>query len=443
MIQAITQDVRFGLRQLRRQPTFTIAAVITLALGIGLSAALFSVIDVTMLHPLPYSHPEELADVSIRVPQRDGRRVQLDPSLDDVRTMRASQRISDLAVMHAGPLVLLGEDQLERVPNYEIDEYYLPLFRVVPLLGRGIRTSDTVAGAAPVVILGYDYWKTHFDRSSTVIGQNIKLASESATVVGVLPSSFEHAKALWRPFSSADKFSTMRGAGKSVIARLRPGVDLAQVSRELTAGLSQHPGGVAESSIVLDPLLERTSAKYRQTINVLSGAVALILLLACVNVAGLSIARGSSRSPEMAIRTSIGASRPRLIQQLLTESVILAIAGGVLGVVIAWWSLDLLTANIPLSFPTNTSASLNLRVLALTTSLTIAVGLAFGVFPAWRLSRSVADAQQGHRQVSSLSRRTASALIVVEMALTVVLLTAAGVMIRSFDRMLSESRIQA
>ena len=438
MVETILRDIRYGIRQLWTQRGFAFVAVLTLALALGLSTALFSIFDAAILHPLPYPHPEQLVDVSVRSQQRSGRTVQLDPSIDDVRLMRASQGVfSAVAIWQNGPAALVDSAQPERLEGYEIDEGYLGLYEVTPVIGRGIEPADTVVGAAPVVLLGYDYWQRRFGGSRDVLGQAIRFESSAATVVGVLPATFERSKAIWRPFVATPMLLTMRGSGKSVYGRLRPGVTVDQAAQQLTAALNGRPGARPGRSIALEPLLTRTIAKYRTTMNVLSGAVLLILLIACVNVSGLLLARGAVRSSELAIRVSIGASRARVVRQLLTESLLLALAGGAAGLLLAQWSLDTLVANVPVSLPSNVPVSLNLRVLGFGLALSLAVGLIFGLAPALRLSRARPELLHGRRFGSSLSRRNTSFLIGAEVALAVVLLAGAGLMLRSFDRMLA------
>jgi putative ABC transport system permease protein len=440
VMETILQDVRYGVRLLWTQRGFSLVAVLTLALGIGVSTALFSVIDAAMLHPLPYPHPEQLVEVTIESPQRDGRRLELDPSIDDVRVMLASPRVfSDLAVWRSSQPSLVDGPDPERLRSNLISEGYLGLYGVAPVMGRGIEATDTVVGAAPVVLIGYDYWQQRYGGSRDVLGQPIRFDTGPATIIGVLPASFERSTPIWRPFVVRSPVDSMRGVGKYVYGRLRPGLSLAQATRELTATVNRQTSARAGQAVVLDSLVAGAIAQYRTTVTILSCAVALILLIACVNVAGLQLARGAMRLPELAIRAAIGAGRFRLVRQLLTESLVVALAGGAAGLCLAWWTLDALVANLPMSLPSNAPAAINLRVLGWSAALSIGTGLIFGLAPALRLSRVrvVGTLTAGRQPGSALSRRNGQLLIAAEVALAVVLLTAAGLMVRSFGRMLA------
>jgi predicted permease len=442
MMETILQDVRYGIRLLWKQRGFSLVAILTLALGCGLSTALFSVIDAAMLRPLPYPHPEQLVDITIETPQRSGKSFRLGPSFDDIRVMAASPALfSDLAIWRTLPGQVIGDGpEPERLRGLEITEGYLSLHGVTLLLGRGIQADDTYIGAPAVVLLGYDYWQRRFGGSSDVLGKPIRFDEGTATIVGVLPASFYRDTPIWRPLVVTPFLQSLRGAGTTTDGRLRPGLTIERAERELTDILGRQPGAAPGQRVIVRSGLAEAVSGYRTTVNILTWAVALILLIACVNVAGLVLARGATRLPELAVRASIGAGRVRLVRQLLTENLLLSLVGGLAGVLVAWLALDTLVANIPMSLPSNSPATINLRVLALSLTLTLVTGLVFGLLPALRLSRvSVTSVlARGARPAGSpLTRRGSQLLIAAEVSLAVILLAGAGLMVRSFGRLLS------
>lgn len=442
-MDSLRQDIRYGIRQLFRQRGSSAVAVLTLGLGIGISTALFSVIDATMLRPLPYPDPGQLVTVHAEEVQPDGRVRSPTPSMED---MRAWQAASDVftAVAGSGSAFrgrIADGPQPERLQVAHFTEDFLSMHGVRPLIGRDFLREDCDPGSPLVALLGYGYWRSHYGGREDVIGETVRLDTDTATIVGVLPASFNTTTPVSIPLRiPANEFSR-RGTGRvSVYARLRPDVSIEQAKARLAArmaGVPQPDGSVREVRAAVISRLESTTSRYRTTVNVFAGAVGLILFIAAVNVAGLLLARGAARQSELGIRASLGASRGRLIRQLLTESVVLALPGGALGVLLAWLSLDAIVANIPLSMPSNSPVSLNLKVLASTVALLIPTALLFGLAPAIRLSRvRVGPAvARGARQVgSALSRRGGQLLIAVEMALAVILVAGAGLMIRSFVR---------
>lgn len=439
-METILQDVRYGLRLLGRQRGFTVLAIVTLALGIGLSTALVSVIDAAILHPLPYAHPEQLVEVFIDSPQSDGRTARMGPSIERARTMMAAGHVfSDIAVSRNIFTPLVTDDvQPERLRGMEITEGYLPLFGVKPLLGRGIGADDTRPGAPAVVLLGFDYWQRRYAGNRDVVGQTIRFDAGPATIVGVLPSTFSRRTPIWRPLVITPFLLGRDGTGTETDARLRPGVTPDRAARELT-DLIVHTDKRGAPTVAMQSLLA-SERRGKQIVRTLAWAVGLILLIACVNVGGLLLARGSTRLPELAIRRAIGAGRLRLVRQLMTESLLLAVAGGIAGILTAWWSLDGLVAMIPMSLPSNSPAAINIRVLAFSLGLSLVTGISFGLTPALSLSRvrvtnGLARGTRG--AASQLSRRSGQILIGLEVALAVVLLAGAGLMVSSFARLLA------
>ncbi len=444
MLDALLQDVRYGVRQLLRQRGSSIVAVLTLALGIGVSTALISIIDATMLRPLPYSHPEQLVEIGAEEVQPDGRLSHPTPSMED---MRLWQKADDVFSSVAGygrafrGRIVVG-DQPERIEVMQITEDYLPMHGVAPLVGRNFTRDETDPGSTLVALLGYGYWQSHYSARPDVVGQTVRFDTEVATIVGVLPPWFEATTPVMVPLRIPLAEYSRRGTGRvSVFGRLRSDVTIDQARERISARMTPvtlpNGGQTIQVRARIDSRLDSALAYYRTTINVLAGSVALILLIACVNVAGLLLARGEARQSELAVRASLGAGRARLMRQLLTESIVLALAGGALGVLFAWLSLDAVVANVPLSMPTNSPVTLNFAVLGATLALLVPTALLFGLAPAIRLSRvqlGSVMARTGRQRGSALSRRGGQLLIAVEVALAVILVTGAGLMIRSFMR---------
>lgn len=450
VIETVLQDVRYAFRLWRRQPGFAIAAIVTLASGIGISTALFSVIDAALLRPLPYPHPEQLVSVTVEEKDSSGEIRRTGASLNDARDWRdGSHAISAAGIMRAMPMPMVVDAGAgpERVNVSEIAEGCLELYQMAPLLGHGLTRTDLSAGAPHVALLGYRYWQSHFAGRRDVLGRVVRFADEGpATVIGVLPADFYPRTALWRPhtnFNHSD-MSDRRGMGTDAYARLRPGVSLPMAEAEMTdvaRRVARERGQSTDVRVTLEPLRTSTVSGYGTTISILTAAVGFVLLIACVNVAGLLMARGTARQSELAIRASIGAGRGRLVRQLLTESLVLAVAAAVLGAMIAWAALDSLVSLIPLDLPYSSSPTLNLSVLAFSIALSAATSLAFGLMPAITLSRAAValGAVSGHRRLgsSAFSRRSGQLLIGVEVATAIMLLVGAGLMVRSLNRAMS------
>lgn len=415
----------------------------TLALGVGLSTALVSVIDATMLRPLPYPDPEQLVRISVEEQDPSGEWEQPAPSMEDMRAWQQATDVVSLVAGHGSAFRgrIVDGPAPERVRVLHFTEDYLAMHGVTPQSGRGFTGEDTAPGAPLVALLGYGYWQSRFGGRRDILGETIRLDDEIATIVGILPAAFNASTPLATPLRIDTKEFSRRGTGRvSVYARLRPGVTLEQARAQLSARTPQkvsRTGGTLHARAVVSSRLEAALLQYRTTINVLGGAVALILLLACVNVAGLLLARGAARRRELAVRASLGAGRSRLVRQLLTESITLSVPAALLGVLLAWLALDTFVANVPLALPANSPVTLNLTVLALTGALLVPTTLLFGLVPALRLSRVrlgsvlAAGSRQGG---STLSHRGGQLLIAAEVALAVVLVTGAALMIRSFAR---------
>ncbi len=445
VMETILQDLRYSFRLFSAQRAFFLVAVLTLAIGVGLSTALFSVIHAAVLRPLPYPNPEQLVSVDVVVPTANGETIRLAASLEDVRTWRQDQRVLRHVAVDRGAYELIVDTggEPERLIVHRVSEGFFELFGVRPSYGRDFTAEDTRREAPLAVLLGHGYWQRRYGADPAALGRQIRVAGEPATIVGVLPRGFYPQASVWQPYPRQAVPDSMRGSGAPVLARLQPGLSISEAERQLSQIVGAFDLGLgkrAGSTVRMESLYEDAVAGTGPTVWTLSSAVAAILLIACVNVAGLLLARGATRRREMAIRTSIGAGRQRLIRQLLTESLVLAVAGGLAGVLLAWVALDALVGIVPLSLPENTSVSLNLDVLAFAAGVAISTALLVGLLPAWRLSRvpvTTALAGADRRSGASLPRRSGQWLIFTEVALGVVLLAGAGLMIRSFTRLVA------
>jgi len=436
------RDIRYALRALQRTPGFAAVAILTLALAIGAATAIFSVTEVALLRPVPYEKPEEIVAVGVgkSFTERFG------PSASDIEQWRAARsvfaRIGMGRLTGVGPVIVdAGVDAVapERLTAGTASEDFLEVFGIFPILGRGITTDDRQPGSPLVVLLGHQYWQTRLNGAQDVLGRSIRVAGDRATIVGVLPAGFYPDTMVWRPHVEPFTWYAMRGSGVSVYGRLRSGLDTDTAARELTAQLPAAEQK-RELRVWVTSLYDETTSGFGRTIAVLSGAVALIVLIACVNVAGLLLARGATRQPELAIRKSIGASRGRLVRQLLAESVVLASAGGIAGVMLAFLTLNAIVGLIPLRLPANVTPAVNSQALAFALALSVVTSIAFGLAPALQLSRTSLNmpvAAGRMRHGSALTRRRGQAVIAVEVAMALVLVTGAALMIRSFSKILA------
>ena len=440
-LEQLGQDIRYGIRQLVRARGWSVVAVLTLALGMGASTALFSVIDAAMLRPLPYPDPDRLVTITPETVFQDGRVSRATSSMDDMRTWQnADDVLSSVAGWGNafGGRIADGPEP-ERIRVLQFTEDFLSMHGVAPVLGRDFSLEDMRAEAPAVALLGYGYWQSRYGGRTDAIGESIRLDDGVATIVGVLPRSFNTDIPVFRPLRVPLDEASRRGTGRvSVYGRLQPGITIEAASERLSS-LTIPGESALEARAIVDSRLNRTTDGYRTTVNVLVAAVALILLIACVNVAGLLFARGAARQPEFATRFSVGAGWPRLTRQLLTESVVLALAGAVVGVGLASVALDAIVANIPMSMPANSAVEINLRVLAAAAALLIPTVVLFGFVPAILLSRvklAQAFAHGARHSVSSmLSRRGGQMLIVAEVTLAAILVVGAGLMVRTYARL--------
>jgi putative ABC transport system permease protein len=437
-LESFFQDIRFGLRSLRKNRGFTAVAIITLALGIGATTAIFTVVNAVLLRPLPYPHPEELVYVQEILGNFGLQDFVLSNQFAAWRDR--SKTLRQVAAYMSAQFNLTGGGAPERVNAGMATSSFFALLGVHPVAGRTFLPGDDSPGSALVAILSEALWKRRFGSDPSVVGKGITLDGKSYTVVGVLPATFvipdqyKSDYALWVPLVAKQKeVSVIR-----VIGRLKPAITLATARAELDTILqSTLPKGYPfKMSIVLSNWHEQITGKFRLSLLLFLGAVGFLLLIACVNVANLMLSRAATRQKEIAVRLTVGAGRARVVRQLLTESAILGLMGGLLGLALALGAKDLLVTFISSNLPTLEPITLDYRVLGFTLALAVLTGLAFGVAPAFQasnvsLSEVLKEASRGVSEIQS-GKVFRNLLIVCETALALVLLVGSGLLYRSF-----------
>ncbi len=446
-MRTVWRDLRFGVRVLVKAPAFAAAAVITLALGIGANTAIFSVVDAVLFRPLPYPDPDRLVTVWTRNPESGFSRG--GSSLQDFQDWRSRSRCFEsigVQVTRGGVLSAGGEPI--KIDYALADPGLFSALAVQPSLGRLFRPEENDPGADSVAILSDGLWRDVFGARASVLGEDLRLGGERLTIVGVMPAGFRYPRpdvGLWKPFGmKPDDGGSRDGRWVYTTARLRRGVTLEQADsdiRRVAAELARdYPKTNAGVEAFVEPLLETEVGDVRPALYTLWAIVGLVLLIASVNVANLLLARGLGREKEMALRAALGASKRRLVRQLLTESLLLATVGGVVGVVLATWSVRLLPLLDVGWIPRWEGVSVNSGVLATALGATLLLGCLFGVVPAWRGSRvELQEALKGDGRSAGGGRRNRALglLVVGEVALALIVLAGAGLMLRSFANILS------
>jgi putative ABC transport system permease protein len=452
-IENFLMDIRYALRQLRRKPGFTAVAVLTLALGIGATTAIFSVVDSILLRPLPYQDPQQLVLVQERLPNALPKPIPLEAP-DVITFERENHSFSALGAFQNGQIDLTGGGPPERLMAARVTASLFPLLGVRPFIGRLFTRPEDQPNRL-VVLLSYGLWQRRFGADRAILGKTISLDRKSYVVVGVMPKSFQFPSPglrynnkpadLWVPraFTAEELKDIGDSFDDTAIARLKPGVtlpeanaDLSAIAHGIQARLSKdYPELRLEAQAL--PLKNVVIREVRPLLLILMGAVVLVLLIACVNVANLLFVRAAEREKEIAIRAALGAGRLRVARGLLAESVLLGIFGGACGLLVAVWGVKLLVSLAPMAMLRTQPIGLNIQVLAFAIVISVITGLIFGLLPARGLSRlNLNEAlKEGSRtSASAASHRTRSVLVVAEITLSLALLAGAGLLIRSFER---------
>jgi putative ABC transport system permease protein len=449
-MESLIKDIRYGLRGLAKRPLFSAIVIVTLAVGIGASTAIFSVVNSVMLRRLPYRTADRI--VAIQELSENGQRIQVTaPNFLDWRAQNTV--FEQLAAIKSANANLTVSDQTERIDLAQTSANFFEVFGIGPQLGRLFVAGDEVAGHQPVMVLSDVLWRRRFAADPAVIGKPATLDGRSYTVVGVAPAGFQYPDKteVWLPplrlapeLNDSMDPTQRRGMGYlSAVALLKPGVSVAQAASEMetiTARLrQQYPETNNRRFDRVVSLQEHLVGNSNLMLWLLFGAVMFVLLIACANVANLLLASAASRSKEIAVRTALGASRLRVMRQLLTESALLALGGGALGLLLATYGVPAITRFLPRDFPRLQEIGIDWRVLGFTLAASMLTGFLFGLAPAAQLSK--ADVQEAMKESArgiggSMRRsRLRQALIVAEVALSVVLLAGAGLLFRSFIRL--------
>jgi len=438
---ALGQDIRYAVRTLWKAPTFTAVAVLALALGIGANSAIFTVVNSVLLRPLPFQEPERLCSISTIIPDAPFfKDIMMDPDRNALE--RGSSFFGEIGAWSRGRTSLTGFGEPVRVDGWEVSPGFWRTLRVGAMMGRTFLPAEDDGERSRVVVLSNKLWRTHFRADRSIIGKAVKLDGNTHTIIGVMPPEFNFPAGaeLWTPLVKPGGNNVM---ARWVIGRLKPGITIERALAEARAIVANAQAASEHTAkglrVVTVPLHQFLVGKIRPSLMILLGAVGFILLIACVNVANLLLARGSGRKQEVAVRASLGATRWRLMRQLLTESSLLALCGGGFGLLIALWAVPLLLKMTPAGIvPRLGEVSIDGQVLSFTLFLSLTTSLFFGVVPAVQLSKAgLAEfLKQDDRRFTG-GQGLRSVLVAGEIALSLVLLIGAGLMIKSFVRLRS------
>lgn len=444
-IESTVQDLFYGFRTLHKAPVFAIIAIVTLALGIGANTAIFSVVNGILLNPLPYPQPDRIICLFEKIPNFNNGSISYPNFVD---WQRMNRTFTSLAAYRQQSFDLLGYSKPEHLHGQMVSSGYFEILGVHPVLGRTFDAAEDKLGAAPTAMISETLWRRKFGSARDIVGRHLDVDGIGRTVIGVVPSSFhlpiENLSSdidIYTPVGEYNepKFHSDRGAGWGLVAigRLKPGVtfdeareDMGRVSRQLSA---TYPDFDTNKTARLIPLKEYMVGDMRPLLLILLGAVSFVLLICCANVANLLLARSSARQREFAIRVAVGASHTRIVRQLLTESTLLSLVGGALGLLLAQFGTRAAIAAVPQSLPRADEIGLDLRVLLFTLCISVAAGLIFGLAPAWKTRRDNTGTalRESGRSIAGMRNHAQKIFVISEVALALVLLIGAGLMIRT------------